>query len=213
MFCPNCGTEERQPSQYCRACGTDMRVVRTSLQRPDSVTAAAVSARDEIGKAIASKILELRTVKDLSHLAEDVLPEIEKFLESPEERRLRRIRIGITVASVGFGVVVFMLLLSSVMGDRIPWPVGFVPLFIGLGILINGWFFTTTPPPRRQEQEFQVDADKQRQLESGARFSTSELQLPSGASQMIVPPSVTEHTTEMLPPQAREAIPRARNTN
>ena len=45
MFCPSCGSEERQASQYCRACGTDLRPVRVSLERPDSVTASAVSAR------------------------------------------------------------------------------------------------------------------------------------------------------------------------
>jgi len=28
MFCPGCGAEERQMSQYCRGCGTDLRIVR-----------------------------------------------------------------------------------------------------------------------------------------------------------------------------------------
>src|SRR5205814_5851001 len=42
MFCPNCGSEERQVSQFCRACGTDLRLVRVSLEKPDAITASAV---------------------------------------------------------------------------------------------------------------------------------------------------------------------------
>ena len=56
MYCPTCGSEERQLSQFCRACGTDLRVVRNSLERPDAITASAVSAREQIGMAVADKI-------------------------------------------------------------------------------------------------------------------------------------------------------------
>ncbi|HEX7530127.1 MAG TPA: hypothetical protein VF333_03205, partial [Pyrinomonadaceae bacterium] len=69
-------------SQYCRACGTDLRPVRTTLERPDSITAVAVSAREEIGRAVADKIREVEDSRDLKRVAEDVLPQIEKFLES-----------------------------------------------------------------------------------------------------------------------------------
>jgi uncharacterized membrane protein YvbJ len=46
MYCPFCGSEERQLSQFCRACGADLRVVRSSLERPDAITASAASARE-----------------------------------------------------------------------------------------------------------------------------------------------------------------------
>ena len=61
-----------------------------SLERPDDITALAVSAREQISKAIADKIRDLRTAEDVKTV-QDVLPEIEKFLESPEQRRLRQI--------------------------------------------------------------------------------------------------------------------------
>ena len=83
MFCPGCGLEERESNQFCRACGADIRTVRLVLERPDSITASAVSARDEIGRAIASKIREAKSAKDLAIVTEEVLPQIEKFLESP----------------------------------------------------------------------------------------------------------------------------------
>ena len=84
MFCPGCGSEERQASQYCRACGTDLRPVRLSLERPDSITASAVTAREEIGRAMAEQIRRVQDTRDLKRVAEDVLPQIEKFLESYE---------------------------------------------------------------------------------------------------------------------------------
>src|SRR2546423_14076870 len=85
MYCPSCGSEERQASQYCRACGTDLRPVRISLDRPDSVTEPAVSARSDIGRAVADRIREVEDAHELKKVAEDVLPQIEKFLESYEE--------------------------------------------------------------------------------------------------------------------------------
>src|SRR6266568_9152618 len=114
MYCPTCGSEERQMSQYCRACGTDLRPVRVSLERPDSITASAVSAREEIGRAIAQKIREVDDTRDLKRVAEDVLPKIEKFLESYEEKRLRRMRAGVIVSSIGLGFTVLMFLMVSV---------------------------------------------------------------------------------------------------
>src|SRR5438093_13633124 len=115
MFCPSCGSEERQASQYCRACGTDLRPVRVSLERPDSITASAVSAREEIGRAVAQKIREVEDGRDLKRVAEDVLPQIEKFLESYEEKRLRRVRAGVVTAASGFGTGILGLLMSAVL--------------------------------------------------------------------------------------------------
>src|SRR2546426_4226505 len=94
MFCPGCGSEERQASQFCRACGTDLRAVRVGLERPDSITASAVSARAENGPAGAEEIREVEDTRDLKHGAEEVLPQTEKVLQSPAEKRVLRIRAG-----------------------------------------------------------------------------------------------------------------------
>src|SRR5881296_467067 len=111
MYCPSCGSEERQASQFCRACGTDLRPVRVSLERPDSITASAVSAREDIGRAVADRIRGVEDAYELKKVAEDVLPQIEKFLESPEEKRMRRIRAGIITGATGLGVALAALLL------------------------------------------------------------------------------------------------------
>src|ERR1041385_370560 len=132
MFCPGCGSEERQASQFCRACGTDLRAVRMSIESPDSITASAITAREEIGRAFADKIREVDDARDLERVAEDVLPQIEKFLESHEEKRLRRMRAGMIVSSIGLGATVALLLMSSIAlpGDK----EGFV-MAAGFGII------------------------------------------------------------------------------
>src|SRR6202048_1857655 len=104
MFCPSCGSEERQASQFCRACGSDLRTVRAGLERPDSITASAVSAREEIGRAVAQRIREIEDPRYLRRITERVLPRIDKFLESHEEKRLRRLRAGMITAFIGLGV-------------------------------------------------------------------------------------------------------------
>ena len=140
MYCPSCGNEERQLSQFCRACGTDLRVVRNSLEHPDAITASAISAREQIGMAVADKIRQL-SAKDLERVAEDVLPPFEKFLESPEEKRLRRIRNGVITASVGLGASLVVALLALDKFELLPlitpWLITF---FVGIGMIINGCF-------------------------------------------------------------------------
>ena len=66
MYCPDCGLEDKQSNQFCRACGTDLRPVRSAIAQPDTITASAASARDEIGRAFAAKIRDSRNPEDLA---------------------------------------------------------------------------------------------------------------------------------------------------
>jgi hypothetical protein len=91
------------------------------LERPDTITASAISAREQISRALADRIRQLETGKDLEHVAEDVLPQIEKFLESPEERRLRRVRAGVVCAAVGLGGALLIFLMSLKEHDLLPF--------------------------------------------------------------------------------------------
>jgi len=191
MYCPSCGSEERQLSQYCRACGTDLRVVRNSLERPDAITASAVSAREQIGLAVADQIRQLRTGKDLEHLAEDVLPSFEKFLESPEERRLRRLRAGVITASIGFALSLIMFFAALNKNDFFPFMVpGFITFMVGIGVIINGLLFTV---PRK---ELPGDGFKLKYEVPAPSNLTNELG-PGAPAQLA---SITEHTTHHLKP-------------
>jgi hypothetical protein len=208
MFCPSCGSNE-QMSQYCRACGTDLRVVRTSLERPDSITASAVSAREEIGRAVADKIREVEDARDLKRVAEDVLPQIEKFLESYEEKRLRRVRAGVIVGASGIGTCILGVVMSASLrgpdaeAALILLGLGAIAFAIGLGLVLNGLLFTK---PRKGLEDHSSDAKSQNLLDAGyappqlrvggeapsfRAQTTSNLASASGSS-------VTEGTTHHL---------------
>ena len=204
MFCPSCGLEEKQSNQFCRACGSNLNAVRRMLERPDSITASAASARDEIGRAIAFKIREAKSLDELATVAEDVLPEIEKFLESPEEKRLRRVRSGTTVASAGLGAaLMFLLLLANGSNTLFMIGAGLITFFIGLGIIINGLLFTV---PKKILSDKSSDARSQREIDA-AENSTNELALPEPNNSVFS--SVTEHTTRTL--KEKQPVPRGQS--
>lgn len=205
MYCPGCGSEERQASQFCRACGVDMRAVRLSLERPDSITASAVSARDEIGRAVADRIRSVADAGELKVVADSVLPEVEKFLESPEEKRLRRVRAGTIIASCGLGAGILGLILSAALSgpdiEAALWigGLGITAFTLGLGFVLNGLLFTK---PRKALDDRSPDAKMANLLGSG--YTPPRTQ--SGETPMLRSPttsnlgsekgaSVTEHTT------------------
>jgi hypothetical protein len=208
MFCPSCGSEERQASQYCRGCGTDLRPVRMNLGRPDSVTASAVSAREDIGRAVADRIREVEDANELKRIADHVLPQIEKFLESHEEKRLRRIRTGVIVAasgvgSAGLGIVMFGILRGAdIEAIGILLGLGITAAAIGVGMVLNGLLFTQ---PHNKVADNASEALSQDLLDAGYAApqlrpgeapafkagTTSNLTRASGAS-------ITEHTTKHL---------------
>ena len=199
MYCPTCGSEERQLSQYCRACGTDLRSVRLTLERPDAVTESAISARDHIGRAIADKIRMTESAEDLQKVAEEVLPEIEKFLESPADRRLRRLRAGVITAFIGVGATVGGLLATMQEEDLFVLVIpGMILLFIGLAVILNGLMFTL---PRKRVIDHADEALSQRILDSGLNAATGSVsETPTNLlnSGERTPASVTEHTTHQL---------------
>jgi hypothetical protein len=206
MFCPSCGIEEKQANQFCRACGTDLRGVRFAVESPDAITASAASARDEIGRAVAFKIREAQTAVDLKIVAEDVLPEIEKFLESPEEKRLRRMRVGMLISLIGLGAMfAFAWIANFLKDDRfiIVAGLGMVAFFIGLSFVINGILLTV---PKKGVSDKSSDADQQRELDAhlnALNAETNELVLPESKQTFS---SVTEETTRHL--KEKQPVPR-----
>jgi hypothetical protein len=204
MYCPSCGSEERQLSQFCRACGTDLRIVRNSLENPDAITQSAVSAREHIGMAVADKIRQMKSAKDLERVAEDILPPFEKFLESPEERRLRRIRAGIVTAAIGLGASIVLCLMVLEKIELFPFiALPLITFLVGLGMVINGMLFTV---PRKTLPGDAYDALSQKVLDSSANSPLYEVPAAVNLTNELPPASrpqatsVTEHTTHHLKP-------------
>ena len=202
MYCPSCGSEERQLSQFCRACGTDLRIVRNSLENPDAITQSAVSAREHIGMAVADKIRQMSSAKDLERVAEDILPPFEKFLESPEEKRLRRIRAGVITAAIGLGATIAAILMTLDDAHFFPFVTpSLITFLVGLGMVINGMMFTV---PRKKLPGNADDALSQKVLDSGVNRSSYEAPAPANLTNELAPgskpqlTSITEHTTHHL---------------
>lgn len=129
----------------------------------------------------------------MATVAEDVLPEIEKFLESPEEKRLRRVRKGTVVASIGLSATIAFAVVASIVDEDflILAGLGVVTLFIGLSLVINGLLFTV---PKKVLSDKSPDARSQRELDA-AKSATNELVLPEPND---IFSSVTEQTTQHL---------------
>jgi hypothetical protein len=194
MFCPECGKEESQSVPFCRACGTDLRPIRVAVETPDSITLAAANAREEIGRAVAAKIRETQDTYELKKVAEDVLPQIEKFLESPEEKRLRRMRVGMMLLVIGLGVAIALTLIAVASGDPeilLFAGLGFVGFLVGLAFILNGVFLTS---PKNKHLSGVADRIKAPTLNASAT-NTNDLQMPEPVNLFS---SVTEHTTRHL---------------
>jgi hypothetical protein len=167
------------------------------MERPDSITASAATAREEIGRAVAQQIRQVEDTRDLKRVAEDVLPQIEKFLESPEEKRLRRMRVGTIISTIGLGATIGMLIMyiAAQTADKeafvLASGLGVVTFFIGVGFLLNALFFTRL---RKDVSDHSADARAQNLLDS---TYTAPSQLRGQTTSNLAQPSnsVTEHTT------------------
>lgn len=198
LTCANCGANETPGGLFCRSCGAELQRAPTVPEtRRETVTALAAPVasdpRTEIARAVAYKIAQLNNnPKDLKKLAEDILPELEKFLESPAEKRLRRMREGVVMTAIGLGGMLFFLLLGVFADEKVTpvAAVGLTLLLIGLGFIANGKWFTVN------------------KLETPA-----EHQMPDAVHDFLARPayetappayqlSVTEHTTHRLAAQS-----------
>jgi len=144
---------------------------------------------------MAERIRLIEKAKDLEHIAEDVLPQIEKFLESPEERRLRRVRAGLITAAIGFGATAgaFVFALNN-KADFIPVVgIAFILFMVGLGVMINGLWFTV---PRKQLPSSMFENLPPELFEPAQRPITSTQN--TAPVRQSLPSSITEHTTHHL---------------
>jgi len=201
MFCPGCGIGEERSVPFCRTCGTDLRAVRISLEQPDIVMVKADPPRLEISRAIADKIRDADRVEEL----EDILPKIEKFLESPQERKLRRLRAGVITAMAGAGTTVAFLLLSLLAADTFFLSsLGVIVFLIGVGIVANGLLFTV--PGSTIKTALRSRDESEKLAEDGEKGSLNA-QPPFGVQRSIAGQSVTENTTRHLGSDMRDTAP------
>jgi len=151
--------------------------------------------------AVADKIRQMSSAKDLKKVAEDVLPPFEKFLESPEEKRLRRIRSGVITAAIGLGATIVLLLIALEDTDMFPLMTpALITFLVGVGLVLNGMLFTI---PRKQLPGDVNDAMSQKALDDGLNRVLYESPATANRTNELPPAvqspvSITEHTTHHL---------------
>ena len=145
----------------------------------------------------------------MRRFAQYVLPKVDKFLESHEEKRLRRLRSGVVTALIGLAVGIPALLVISVTHQQealiflayvaVSAAVTFAT---GLGMLINGLLFSR---PLKGVEDHSSQARLQNLLdEEYAPPSRSSDQTPPSfrpqttSNLAQAPGSITEQTTHHL---------------
>ena len=139
MFCPQCGSSQREDLKFCKACGVNLHAV-----------AQVVTAREPEEKFDWSKTW----VQEMFLSADEKKRrkvELERQLGiTPEMKRHKEIKAGVIVSSLGIalGILLFVLMGGLIASGQVSqqdseilsrlWVVGVVPLFVGLALIING---------------------------------------------------------------------------
>lgn len=191
--CPVCGATRIQPTPFCRKCGADVRAVQLALDKPDLVSGAA--GRDEVLRAIADRFRQLKVDDEWADHVEEVLTEVEKTLETPEEKRLREIREGVNWFAIGLGLALYFVLRETVLTNG-SWVLlgALVALMLGLGSLINGLFFTI-PRGQQKSKLAELGAGANEPLPTPEPRTTDKLLAASSIQPSV---AVTEDTTRRL---------------
>lgn len=139
MFCPQCGSSQRDDLKFCKACGVNLHAV-----------AQVVTAREPDEKFDWSKTW----VQEMFLSAEEKKRRkvaLERQLGiTPEMKRYNEIKAGVIVSSLGIalGILLFVLMGGLIASGQVSqpdseilgrlWVVGVVPLFVGLALITNG---------------------------------------------------------------------------
>jgi len=200
MFCPNCGTETREPLKFCKQCGVNLRRVHGVM-----------------GKGGAGIVSNSPVSWDQVALEEYQEERERKRRKTPEEKRLNEIKGGVIVTSVGLAIMIFFNFLFDAIANSAPgpdasilrslWAVGLVPFLVGLGLVFNGLVVSKklVELKRRQEQ-----ANPQ-PLFSAVPGTSPVPRLPGASQSPIADYSITESTTTKLREPAPASSPRDTN--
>ena len=196
MFCPQCGVNQSEEQKFCKSCGVNLSAVR------QAVTTRGAGEKIDWSKTWVAEMF-------LSH---DELKrrQIERDMYmSPEEKRYKEIKAGVITSCVGIAVMIllYVLMQGIILGGKISptaveilsrvWVAGVVPLFVGLGLLING-VIVSKKLVELANRELQQKETARILKSTGMNTENASLS-PAGWYEADSPqPSVTENTTRQL---------------
>ena len=193
MFCPRCGSNQTDELKFCKACGANLQLVRQ-----------AVDARETDQKFDWSKTW----VADMFMSGEEAVKrqeEINRLLGiTPATRRYQEIKAGVITSSAGLAVSIFLAIFMEgiIRSGQVStgaaeilshvWVAGLIPLFVGLALIVNGYFVSRKIVDlwARNQQLGQAPDDRDLQPHLLRAADTNEF-VPSRFS-------VTEGTTKHL---------------
>jgi hypothetical protein len=236
MYCPQCGTESQPNVQYCRVCGSNLKVIGKAVSLSEAI------ARSDRGPL--PKFREMLKNLKVDHVTEEVSsaldhmnqelaqisPKTKSKLKSREERRswinLRKkksaaerrenhITKGVVSLFSGVGLTVFLYFLSTTLILKLPPDiVGQIPFEVQSIVRII-WLLGLLPVTSGLGHILaglliRPDREPQPQLD---QVVSPPLELTDRPIQNPVPMSVTDHTTNLLEPDRVRAHKKAQTTN
>jgi len=141
MFCPRCGSSQADELKFCKACGANLFAVRQVVDARETGekfdwSKTWVAEMFMSGREAQRLELEMQRLKGIT----------------PATRRYQEIKAGVITSSVGVAVSIFLSIfmegiirsgrVSTAAAEIIShlWVVGVIPLFVGIALMINGYF-------------------------------------------------------------------------
>jgi len=200
MFCPQCGTSQSEELKFCKQCGANLHAVRQVVNTKDAGEKFDWS-RTWVAEMFMSQAEQKRRAQEIERQAGI----------TPEVKRLKEIRAGVILSSVGLGVMIFLYVMTQglIAAGILPhvaaeivrcvWVAGVIPFLIGAGMMLNGAVIA---------KRFNESLERERQLYGiplpkafNSSGNTKE-DLAQSAADLSEPDSqrasVTEHTTRKL---------------
>src|SRR5438067_1041829 len=139
MFCPQCGSNQSDELKFCKLCGANLQAVRQVVATRET------GDKFDWGKTWVAEMFLSEAERDKRE------QELERQRGiTPEVKRYNEIKAGVITSFVGIGLMIFLYVFMRgiILGGKIPtdaaeiisriWVAGVIPLFVGLGLLING---------------------------------------------------------------------------
>jgi hypothetical protein len=190
MFCPKCGAAQNGELNFCKSCGANLQALRRIEEAGDKFD----WSKTWVAEMFLSEAERKRRNEEL---------ERQRGI-TPEVKRYREIKAGVITASIGLGLMTFLLVFFEgvILSGKISageamivgriWVAGLIPFLIGLGIIFNGLFLS-----KRQVKAIRHGQGSAQSLPAGAEEGHA---LRSADTSEFVPPefSVTDATTKHL---------------
>jgi hypothetical protein len=193
MFCPRCGSSQADELKFCKACGANLYAVRQVVdpRQTDEKfdwSKTWVAEMFMSGSEAQRRQLEIQRLRGIT----------------PATRRYQEIKAGVITSSVGVSLAIFLSVfmdgiirsgrVSAAAAEIIShlWVVGVIPLFVGIALMINGYFVSKKIVElSRQDEPHGLDrAENETEPRALRSADTNEF----GSSNF----SVTEGTTKHL---------------